>query len=76
MRWARVGDAVQPTLFFAPKPQLSKNWKAGCSRSSGAGLTSKKSFTSIELERSSTENGMLHSHIEPAGLISTAMKKQ
>lgn len=45
-------------------PQLSKNWKPGFSRSSLAGLTSKNSFTSIELENSSIENGMLQSHAQ------------
>lgn len=50
-------------LEYFPWPHSCKNWKAGFSRSSSAGLTSEKSFTWIELERSSTENGMLHSNM-------------
>lgn len=38
----------------------SKKWKAGLSRRSSAGLTSKNSFSRKEFDISSTEKGMLH----------------
>lgn len=41
------------------EPHSCKNWKSRFSRSSSAGFTSKKSFACIELDRSSTEKGML-----------------
>jgi hypothetical protein len=40
-------------------PYSCKNWKAGTSRSSSAGLTSTKSFSCREFDISSTEKGML-----------------
>jgi len=36
-----------------------KNWKAGFSRSSSAAFMSEKSFSCSDVERSSTEKGML-----------------
>ena len=43
------------------EPYSCKKWKAEFSRSSSAAFTSVKSFSCRELERSSTEKGMLHS---------------
>lgn len=40
-------------------PHSCKNWKAGFPRSSSAGLTPEKSFACKELDKSSTEKGML-----------------
>lgn len=48
-------------MLEIPEPHSSKNWKAGFSISSVAALTSEKSFSCNDFERSSTENGMLSS---------------
>ena len=61
--WHEKGERTS-RLFL--KPYSCKNRKAWFSRSSSAGLTSKNSFSWSELERSSTEKGMLYK-----GLISS-----